>query len=95
MPLLRPCAHRGCRRLLPHGTTRCPDHQLEPRGWRHQQARKLVLADATRCATCGCLPTPGNELTLGHIVARAAGGGLARANLRAECKKCNYSRGAS
>lgn len=93
MPILRPCTHRGCRTLIPHGQRRCPTHPLEPRGWQHQKMRAQVVGHASRCHTCGCAPSEGNKLTLGHRVARAHGGTLTPTNLIAQCERCNYANG--
>jgi 5-methylcytosine-specific restriction endonuclease McrA len=88
---LRPCLTCG----RPARGTRCADHRIPPRSSRpHRRARAHVLANATRCHTCGQPPTPGNPLTLGHLVPHSHGGTLDLDNLVAECARCNYSRGA-
>lgn len=81
--------------------SRCPDcsqrHEAN-RGTRQQRGldgeydrlRPLVLGDATRCAVCGQPFTSDNPATLGHIIPRRRGGTNDRANLRAECRRCNY-----
>ncbi|MER7126761.1 HNH endonuclease signature motif containing protein [Micrococcus luteus] len=61
-------------------------------GWSHQQAARIVLANADRCAVCGGAPTEDNPLTAGHIIARADGGTNDPSNYRAECRTCNYGR---
>ncbi len=87
--MLRPCLICG----TPAKGSRCAKHALPPRGAAHRRARKQVLAGATVCAECGQPPTPDNPLTLGHVVARAHGGGLEPSNTQAECKRCNLSKG--
>jgi 5-methylcytosine-specific restriction endonuclease McrA len=87
---VRPCLECG----RPAAGSRCPEHALPPRGQPHRRARAAVLALATRCAVCGDAPTRDNPLTLGHLRARANGGGLERSNLQAECRRCNLAQGA-
>ena len=79
----------------PVSGSRCPEHALAPRGYAHRRARAAVLSVATRCAVCGEAPTRDNPLTLGHLKARANGGGLEPSNLQAECRRCNLSQGAT
>lgn len=43
---------------------------------------------------CGLHGTPDNPITAGHITARANGGTSDPSNIRAECRRCNSSRGA-
>lgn len=63
--------------------------------------RQAVMMDAFdhdhrgfRCAVCRAI-VPKDQVEIGHIVPVARGGGNDRANLRAECRSCNRTRGAA
>jgi 5-methylcytosine-specific restriction endonuclease McrA len=51
-------------------------------------------ANAFRCACCGALVAK-DAVDIGHKVPVARGGSNDLANLRAECQRCNRSRGAA
>ena len=61
-----------------------------PPGW--AKMRQVVFAKHGRQCWRGC-GRPAT--TVGHVVARALGGGWDLANLRPECQKCNSSHGAA
>ncbi len=56
---------------------------------------KVLRRDSFRCSLCGRAPasTPGLELHVDHIVARARGGDNSPANLRTLCSQCNLGKG--
>ena len=87
---MRPCLVCG----KPSRASRCAAHQLPPRNTpEYNAARRIVLGNATVCALCGEPPTLQDPLTLGHIKARAHGGGLELSNLQAEHSSCNKRKG--
>jgi 5-methylcytosine-specific restriction protein A len=55
--------------------------------WR--KMRDLVLAQEKCCARCGCEGSPGNPLSVDHIIPKARGGTNDRDNLQTLCHKCN------
>ena len=104
MPAKKPCLDCGA---LSSGT-RCPTHtkararardrrrgtrQQRGLGAEYDQARAILLANATVCAVCGLPGTPDDPLTAGHIQARQDGGPATLTNLRAEHASYNYSQG--
>lgn len=50
--------------------------------------REVLTRDDFRCTLCG-ISSKDKEITLGHIVPVASGGGNNKENLRAECIDCN------
>ena len=47
----------------------------------------------TKCAVCGKRARPGDPMTRGHIIPRAAGGADEGWNIRPEHESCNRERG--
>lgn len=83
-----PCTQ--CKRLGPCGCAR----RLKAQRNAEAPIARAVVAAATRCSRCGCAPTPDNPLTMGHTPTPVSQGGRATSdNRRAECRRCNSSKG--
>lgn len=65
----------------------------DQREYRRRAAELRRVGDVV-CWLCGRPPTPGDPLTLDHVVAVTAGGGNDPANLRPAHRRCNTLKGA-
>lgn len=83
-PLIRVARHR--RHLLPERRDR---HATRT----HRILSAAVIERDRVCQVCGLPGTPDDPLTAGHKRSRADGGHLVMANLQAEHRTCNSSRG--
>lgn len=95
-----PCAEPGCPTAVPHGTSRCPDHQRardKARGSRQQRgygaahdrlratlATHLAAGHTIPCARCGAPIGHGDDWHLDHTDDRADW-------LGPSCALCNLS----
>jgi 5-methylcytosine-specific restriction endonuclease McrA len=93
--LPRPCIVHGCPNTVT-GASRCPEHAVDRqmrKGSRQERIAREMKRAQPWCSYCGTPATPGNPLTIDHIVPLVRGGTNRRENKTVACLRCNLTKG--